>query len=464
MKNNLKILYNNTSWTLSDEIKSVTVIKEIDITKMSAPTTAVDITLKCTLDTDLDFALDCPCDVYDNDTPIFKLYVSDSARNSDYEWKLSLYGALGRMASKKYYGGVYGDPADYTSLDFYKEGVYYIPTISDIAGIIDDISSVSGANITYDSSVFPLVNETLHRVGMPIGSSRDGLLNAAFVLGAQMRDEYGSVILFKPNETVKQISDERILNDAKIQKVDLVNIKLYTYEYNMRKAGAIFYITNYYYDSNNVLQRQGQAVYNCNIIPRDTPTSDGRVNEISSGYDENIGTKTADENRIIEYKNPISTYNMQLLEWGSQNGKAPMHPNYADIDEKIQYPDAVKYDIEENVIDLVINSDSENDPSEIKVRLVSPEIAELISERVKNDFSYNRIATVNIVEGYDKNLYGEHKFGECKFGYNEQEAIDIGDKVKFNIRSKSVEGYITRVKYNLNGTIIIKNCEVTYKE
>lgn len=495
MRNGIKINYDNSLWILPDQIKSITATDEIDITKMTAPTLAVDITLKCEQDIDLTFELDKPCVVYMGNTRLFEMYVASSARGSDFEWKLSLCGALGHIDKFKYYGGIYGDPADYTSWTMsnadgtisYSEGTYYVPTIKTIAEVLNDIKKNTDIEIVCDNTNFPIVNETLHQVGMPICTARNALLYVNLIAGGLLR-ENGSRVTFEKFPTeVKKIPQSRILNDAKLSKVYLPNIDLHGYLYKYRPAGNI---AKTKYDFNTGASYIEYFAFQCNFY--DYLPNGSTVTGASNSNEIKVQPKTADENKIVEYDSPVATVNMYGPYWGN-SGNAPRHPNYSPKDEDIHYSVAVPYKIDESVIHLSINPLSP-EVSNVENRLISPAMAETLKNRIKEDFSYNRLAEINVVEGYEKVKYGEVKYGSAKYAsliahnitdigvkfektiYGQskygtvryrgkgQGGINVGDKVEFEVRGKKITGFVTRTKYNLNGNIIIKNCEVVYRE
>ena len=65
---------------------------------------------------------------------------------------------------------------------------------------------------------------------------------------------------------------------------------------------------------------------------------------------------------------------------------------------------------------------------------------------------------------FEKTIYGQSKYGTVRYRGKGQGGINVGDKVEFEVRGKKITGFVTRTKYNLNGNIIIKNCEVVYRE
>ena len=492
MRNDIKIYYNNSSWILPDQIKSITVTDETDITKMTAPTLVVDITLKCEQDNDLKFELDKPCDVYNGNSILFEMYVSKSERGADFEWKLSLCGALGRIDKMKFYGGIYSAPEDYTSLGFYTEGKYYIPTITTIKGIIDEIQEVTNTSVECDGNVFPEINETLHQVWMPICSARNALLYINMILGGYICDNGRKATFKKFGVEKKHIPQSRILNDANITKVEAEHIRLHSYKYNMLKAGTVFLITSSFKDGSGYTQTTGYEGFNCNLFDIPDPPKNGPKKYYSGGNETKIQTKKASDNRIIEFDEPLSSYDMSASSWHS-HAVGTVHPNYADVNEEIEDPYAVKYKADDCVIDIQINSNSIT-VSDIENHLVSPDAAEKIKARIKEDFGYNRLAEINVIEGYEKvkygqveyglaeyasliahnitnigvkfkkTIYGQSKYGTVRYRGKGQGSINVGDKVEFEVRGKKIAGFVTRTKYNLNGNIIIKNCEVVYRE
>lgn len=467
MKKNIKILYNN-SWISSDKIKSVNVIEEIDITFMTAPTTAVDIVLECEQDDDLEFDLLQRCDIYDGNTPLFELYVSNSARASRFEWKLSLFGELGRVGNIKYYGDIYSDPNDYIGKPYAKsadqtifdEQYSYTPTISTPLGILQDISEKSNAQIECSETTFPSAAELLHKVRIPVCDCRSAIVYTNFLIGGYITDGNASIKINKFKNEFKNIPERQILNDAKLSKKSVPNIKIYSYQYDALRYGGVAYR---HYLNDSVSQYTYTSELYCNIIATGLTGKHDPVQYVIPGHDATLKTKKEDEFEII-YDEPVSTIDMYVKPdgWGATSGKPPLNPNYSPVNESITYERAAKYLLTKVETRLELNENS-NQWSSLENELLSPTALESIKERVKSDFSYDGVATLNIVEGYDKVKYGQFKFGAVKYGYNEQQTYEIGDKVKANIRGKEIEGYITRMKYNLNGSIIVKNCEIAYK-
>lgn len=470
MKKNIKILYNN-SWISSDKIKSVNVIEEIDITFMTAPTTAVDIVLECEQDDDLEFDLLQRCDIYDGNTSLFELYVSNSARASRFEWKLSLFGELGRVGNVKYYGDIYSDPNDYigkpyaksASQTIFDEQYSYTPTISTPLGILQDISEKSNAQIECSETTFPSVAELLHKGRIPVCDCRSAIVYTNFLIGGYITDGNASIKINKFKNESKNIPERQILNDAKLSKKSVPNIKIYSYQYDALRPGAVFY--RHYVESKEgtTSSYTTTAQMWCNIFSTGLTGKNDRKQEPVTGNDLTLSLKKENESEII-YDSPVSTINMVVDEenWRFTEGNAPMNPNYSPLSESVEAEHAAKYLLTKVETRLKLNANS-NQWSSLENELVSPTALESIKERVKSDFSYDGVVTVNIVEGYDKIKYGQFKFGAVKYGYNEQQTYEIGDKVKANIRGKEIEGYITRMKYNLNGSIIVKNCEIAYK-
>ena len=453
LENNIKIIY-------PDEIKTINVIEEIDITHMSVPTTIIDIVLKCTPDEDLDFDTDLKCDVCLENIPIFEMYVNNSLRASNYEWKLSLYGVLGYIEKIKYYGDIYGDPSDYTSLNYYKDGAYYVPKLKTIEEICEELSSLSNIQFDINKNIFTTSTQILHQVRLPICNIRDALLHISFLLGAFINDKRRNITFYGLPNVAKEITQSRIINDAKIEKTENnFNINLYYYKYDMLESGLVWFLNDTYDFRDGLIGRTRSLEYECDILP--STAAGGIYAPVGNFALKDLIKKSAEDNIEVIYPAPVSSINLTM---DSRNpSDAPKNPNYSPADENLVTGDAVKYNVEEKFLTLEISKNA-TETKNIKEELLSPQMANQISDRIKTDFSYNRKARIKIVEGFEKSYYGQHKYGEIKYGYASHEEINIGDKIQFKVHNKIKQGYITRMKYNLNGIIKIKDCEVVYKE
>lgn len=453
---NVRLLYNNTQWIESGEIKSANVIKEIDITNISAPTTTVDIVLRCEQFDDLNFILYKSCDLYINDDLLFNLYISESSRNGDYEWRLSLTGLLGYGAQINYYGDVYSPSDDFLDKPYYlSDAIFnpnysYTPTISTIKGIFDDIKEKTGIDIEFDDSFSEAVNTTLHKVGLLASQVDLSVLYIAFLLGSYINDEHNVLKLIPRPNTVKEIPEEVILNDTRITYNELYDVNVITYKYECLRHGT--------YIDTSMADVVGSSTNNGYVVVEQGAYWCGQENIIS------LPSKSEEDDIEAVFSAPVSSIGVWVSQtgWSYTQGVAPTNPNYSPKGEAC-YNNGVKYDIIEENHRIKIENSVVGNEIKIEDNLLSSEWYETIKDRVKQDFSYVYKVLLKIVERPD-NLakYGTAKYGTTKYGVNIGDTTyDIGDKVKFNIRGKHFEGYITKMTYKLNGNIKIKDCEVT---
>lgn len=477
----VRLLYDNDAWIESAEIKSVNVIKEIDINGISAPSTIVDVTIRCERFDDLDYEIFKKCDVYIKDELLFYLYVSSSERKSDYEWSLSLMGLLGVLSQIRFYGDVYSDANDYIGQYYYgsesskKPATFnpeysYTPTVSTIKEIIDIVKEKDDIIIEYDDDFDDMVNTTLHKVGIKSTSLDIAVLNIMFLFNAYIDDENDKIVLKKYSNTPKQISNENILNDIKRENNTLYNVNVKSYSYECRRHGVVTYAHTTETNSMKIVDSSGgnctvyggsryyTGEYWCDMERK----SDGRQAPGASNRIQ-LNTKSSNDPEVF-YEEPVSSINVWISSdgWVKTDGNPPTNPNYSPVGEYLGGEYAVKYQIDETYNIVEIEGSVGDELIEVENTLLSAEWYETIKDDVKRNFSYKYKMLLKIIERPDNfATYGVARFGSVKYGVNTGDTrFDIGDNVKFNILDKSYEGYITRMQYNLNGKILVKDCEV----
>ncbi len=473
---NIKLLYDNTKWIETEVIKAVNVIKEFDISGISVSTTTIDITISCEQFTDLSFILYKPCDVYDGTNLMFNMYVLESTRNGDFEWKLSLTGMLGYLSQIMYHGDVYSDPNDYLNKPYYGSLTHeifdpeysYVPSITNIKEILTDIKKDTDIEIETDSSLESTLTKTLHKVGLYVMPLDMALLNINFLLGTFIDDKFNKITFKLKSNISKNIPEENILNDARISYNELYDINIITYAYECLRHGAIMFKQSVSLE-NAYVQNTGDKVggysysysgaYWCDLA------ASGGGMQVRDTKSNTIEIPAKEINSYeYTYSVPVSSINVYITQdgWEKRMGTKPMHPNYSPKEEALQ-DNAVKYSIQEYHNELKIDNSITGEAVKIENTLLGPDWYETIKDRIKKDFSYTTKLSLKIVERPDNFAkYSEAKYGKVRYGVNTGDTTyDIGDKVNCTIRGKTYEGYITRMAYNLNGNVIIKDCEIT---
>lgn len=489
LSRNISLTHNNVEYG-RDRIKSCVITKEIDITHCTLPNTVVDVTLVTEIDNDLDFEIDDEVVVSFNGKAEMWMYVSASNRASTYEWNLQLSGCLKYMEGITYYGGVYGSPDDYEGKEYYNgfhQGVYtetkvinavtdYIPDLKPHTSyrmcylnfILYEIGEAAGLNYSYyyESKVETLWKEKLHKVGLPVTTAKAAMQYVSFLIGAYVEDCLNHTFdFFTLSETVKEIHNSQIINDAKIEKIRRKNIKIKSAQYEILNGNRGPFLIQ-----NAMGEKQGyENIPFADVWRREPTENDPRLLEIVSGHTLTTQRKNMeDELRVFEA--PVSSIDiMQLRDWDEPTifkamGRPPEHPNYCPVGDTLDdNAICVKYEIVKTEHEIIYD-ENDKEFTEIDIPLLSPDWYSTIEERVKTDFGYDSKAIIKIVERPD-NLakFGEAMYGNVKYGVNTGDTTyDIGDKVHCNIRGIDIEGYITRMKFNLNGNIVIKDCEIVF--
>ena len=94
--------------------------------------------------------------------------------------------------------------------------------------------------------------------------------------------------------------------------------------------------------------------------------------------------------------------------------------------------------------------------------LVGSDVASSVLDRISGELINNTSLKVSIDEGFIPVIFGNVKFGEAKFGgVVSEESIKAGDAVEVDTEYRGIfTGRITSETFNLNGSILVKECEV----
>jgi len=455
--NRLKVFgieYGFGSLIESDEITSAAMTEEVNLTSESLASTQCEISFHLKSIGLRDFTERQPMTVYFNSREIFKGYIDTAKRTGELDWRVTVVDSI------------------YYLDNFLTDGMDAL-NASDVFDMIED----KGINITASDSILNITT------GNPVeaGTYRDLLQQACFVANgvgdscviATAKDE---IEVKELNENVAHVIDksrirqelavdsETTITEVRIEymgskwyeKTDLSKWSLSTREsfYNTSQDGGFLSVLHNKYgvgtfsftyenpivmwafclDTNHEQWWQNES----NTLNVSTPvweyasgTSSGKTLTITFGTFSNQGTN-------------ISKAKLRVLTTADTSNDTELYVSKS--------PETLPYGVVERGITITDQS------------AVDPLTAQGILDNVYDMYQKKHTGTISIEEksrlpAYDKAVYGTAQYG---IGIDDT-PIELGDTIKVDGGYLGeVTGIIKSMSYNLNGNILVKECEVVW--
>lgn len=384
-----------------DELRSVKLIQEISSISSELSINTVDFTLESKSDFEYSFDKNQPLQVYFDDELKAVSLITGSKRKSKNIWEIKSEDYIGKLSNITFYGGMYSGGETETAENILK-------------------SIFTLANVPYE------IDENLKNIlingYMPIKSCRDAVQQICFVIGGVCDTACSDKIHIRKlsDEIKQQISLSRIRQGQNFEnsdKITKVQITSYTYLKNTK-----------FDDTVTAYQAE------------------------ESGYGNNI---------LVKFSEPLHTLsiiNGEILESGA---------NYAKINAKKHceltgYSYHVNEKINVKEVPLIGSNETETTAEVSGINLINADNVDEILNRVYNNMLKTQTTKLKIYEGKHKVKYGAAKYGTVKYGqYLYDERVNLGDVITAETEYLgNVTGRIISQRYNLNGGIIVKECEL----
>lgn len=384
-----------------DELRSVTLIQEISPISSELSINTVDFTLESKNDFEYSFDKNQPLQVYFDDELKAVTLINGSKRKSKKIWYIQSEDYVGKLSNITFYGGMYSGGETETAENVLK-------------------SIFTAANVPYE------IDEDLKNIlingYMPIKSCRDAVQQICFVIGGVCDTACSDKIHIRKlsDEIKQQIPLSRIRQGQSFEnsdKITKVQITSYTYLKNTKSGDT-------------VMAYQAEE----------------------SGYGNNI---------LVKFSEPLHTLsiiNGEILESGV---------NYAKINAKKHceltgYSYHVNEKISTKEVPLIGSNETETTAEVSGINLINDNNVNEILSRVYNNMLKTQTTRLKIYEGKHKVKYGTAKYGTVKYGqYIYDERVNLGDVITAETEYLgNVTGRIISQRYNLNGGIIVKECEL----
>lgn len=388
----------------ADELRGVNVIQEINPIMTELSINTVDFTLDSKTDMDYSFQAKQPLEVYFNGQLRAVHFVNSSKRQTKTTWSVETEDYIGQLAKFSFMGDVY--------------------TNKNAAELLASI--FSQVNIPY-SIADNLKSATLTGY-IPICDCREAVRHICFAIGAVCTTANSDKVkIYKLPTTISQnIPLSRIYQGQSFSDGDLItSVAVTSYEYKPWLNEEI-------------------TLYNAS----------------ESGLGEEIFVK------FSEPMHDLSISYGEILK--NDNNSLKCSANYAIIkatDSRCELT-GYKYGAlqvrHEKKNELVLASDLENVYEVTGETLINSTNADSVLTNVFNFVTRRAQTNMSIVEGKKRVQYGTAKYGTTKYGqYIFDNVVEPGDIITAETEYLgNVTGYVISERYNLNGGILVKECEV----
>lgn len=403
-KNRLKLRvidYGYGTFFYGDELRGVKLIQEIDPISTQISINTADFTLDSKTDMEYSFQAKQPLSVYFNGELKATTFVKKSTRKAKRLWSIQSEDYIGLMDSIPYYGGIY--------------------TNKNAVELLTDIFTV--AKVPY--SIDDVFNGSTVTGYIPYTTCREALMQVAFAIQAVVDTSNSEVVkVFALEEDVKQtIPLNRIMqgqNFADEETVTGVEVAVHSYKPISETTDV--------YDANE------------------------------SGTGQNIFVK------FSEPLHDLSITNGEIISSGTNY--AIINANAGCILQGQQYEHTTQTRRKNNPV--VLASEVEKIIAVDKATLVSQYNIDNVLNKCYNWLIKTNQTNLKIVEGKHIEYggivkFGNHKFGEVKFGQElpnivtYDKAVNVGENINAETEYLGiVGGRLIKQSFNLNGNIIIK--------
>lgn len=384
-----------------DELSSVKLLQEINPISESIVSNTCDFVLNSKSNINYTFQSTQPLLIFFDERLKASAFIDKAKRTGKRNWTISAYDYIGLFDDMKYMGGMFTD--------------------KNAAELIGDILTEAKAPYEIDES---LLTETVTGY-IPICTIRQALQMICFAIGAVANTAYSDKIKIFPlqNEVTQSITKNNIRRYPSFENTDKVTeIQISKYRYDRGTPDQTLYEASKDGTGKNIRVEFSEPHFDLFI-------KNGKI--ISSGVnyayiDANedcilTGQKYYVGKKIISKKNPNITATTK-----------------------------------ENIV--VIDNQT----------LISEKNADKILELCYKYYIKNHKTTASIDSGHDgvrRIRYGEVKYGTERYGeiIQTDERIELGETISIETDYMGdIAGQVTRQAYNLNGNIIVKECEMIW--
>lgn len=399
----------------SDSIESISLIQEVNPISDGISVNTADFTILAS-ETDYSFEANQPFTIYYNGELKAKTFLETSKPQSDKRWSITTHDYVGLMEKIVFIGEFYGieeGGIEITAYDLLTE----ILTVANVPYEIDD----------------RLKNILIHGV-LGITKCREALRQVCFASGAVCDTANTDVLkVYLPSDLSSQrLSKYRVARDQSIDTTSRVT--KVTLEYQ-----------DYFVDSMN---------------------SDRTVlySAAESGTGENIK---------IYFDNPVYADSITIIDDEGDNWDECIHvraTNYAVFDMPHKPLKLVAWELSSRTkeiskqIDNLLINDTRNEVSISGGTLVGSSNASEVLDRCFNYLEKNNSAAIKILESQHVIRFGNVRYGEVNYSqFLNDKPVNAGDVIEFPTEYKgNITGKIISERFNLNGNIILKECDVIW--
>lgn len=403
-----------------DELRDIKIIREIDPSLVNLVINTCDFVYQPKEDYLL--AENQHIDVYYNDILHGRFYIDKVSRTGESTWNVQSYDAIGALDNYRYMGGMFNNP--YVHPDQTQHMTMY--------EIIDEIIKTASKEIDYTISS-EISDEEMYGY-IPICSCREALAQICFSLGAIAdTTETTGINIYPLSLTVSQkVEQNRIARNIQMNEQEKV-------------SEVIITVDDYWNYSNPNLEKD---IYN-------KPCRDYKI-EFKTPY------------RILRFENSTSEHKPSTGYFSEDpiTGKALANANYAVINlNENDIFKGLEYGTRQFSHSKKL-SDSGGKTIELSGRtFVSEDNVEAVLERCAEYYSKRLKLTVKIYENSDRVKYGQALYGQVRYGQYgrdiQEPPIKIGEIIEMSLGYLGEkQGRIISERYNLNGNIILKECEI----
>ena len=194
------------------------------------------------------------------------------------------------------------------------------------------------------------------------------------------------------------------------------------------------------------------------------------TDEVVTAFDGSVDNYSLEDDIVIKFSEPLHSVSVDgggsIALDGSGNPK--VGANYVVISGAVfnTIVTGKKYKELTRVLSVVNpNTSSSEKDNEVEINgqtLVSPLNINAVLARVEEYYFKRQKVTHQIYESWHRIKYGEIKYGEGKYGQKVFDApVNVGEVDTFDTEYLgTLEGRIISARYNLNGGILLKECEV----
>ncbi len=392
--------YGYGTYFRADELRSVNVIQELHPIAAELPTGTVDFVLDSNTDMEYSFQSKQPLSVYFNGTLRATTFVTSSKRQGKYMWKVESEDYVGQLARLTFLGNIYTNENAYNLLSSIFTQAKIPFTISD-----------------------DLKTETVTGY-IPICDCREAVRQICFAIGAVCSTANSDTVnIHKLSDTVTQeIPLSRIRTGQSFEEDDRVTSVVIT-AHQYRPIGG---------DTDNLVEayKASESGTGTNILVK---------------FTEPLWQLSIKDGEILQ-----SCANYAII---NANAETCVLKGY-------RYEDVQTQKVKNNPV--VSASDLENVVEISDATLVSSANADAVLNRVYDYVTKRTTTTMKINEGYHMVKWGEFKWGEFVYGGKVfDDIVNVGDVITAQTEYiGAVTGRITSERYNLNGGIVVKECEL----